>query len=67
MSIEPEMKACVRDPERVHQALAGWATPEGAIYSDAYFDRGGGLTAGDRGPGSCGAANGHRRRVGRRC
>ena len=46
MSIEAEMKASLRDPERVHEALAGWATPEVAIYSDAYFDRGGGLTAG---------------------
>jgi adenylate cyclase, class 2 len=38
----------VRDTERVYTTLAGWATPEVATYSDAYFDCGGELTGGDR-------------------
>lgn len=48
MSIEAEIKARVGDPERVRAVLAGWATPETATYSDAYFDRDGQFTGGDR-------------------
>jgi adenylate cyclase class 2 len=47
--IEAELKARVADPEALHAVLeAAAGAPERATYQDAYYDRGGSLTAGGR-------------------
>lgn len=38
MAVEAELKALVRDPERLHTALSRRAVSERSIYSDRYFD-----------------------------
>ena len=44
--IEAELKARVTDPEALHATLeAAGGEPERATYADAYYDRGGALTA----------------------
>lgn len=39
MSVEAELTAIVRDPDRVRAELAKRADPEHSVYSDIYFDR----------------------------
>jgi adenylate cyclase class 2 len=39
VSVEAEIKAKVRGPERLQAALAGRATGEKSVYADRYFDR----------------------------
>lgn len=39
MSVEVELTAIVRDPDRVRAELAKRAEPEYSVYSDTYFDR----------------------------
>jgi adenylate cyclase class 2 len=38
VAVEAELKALVRDPERIHAALSRRAMGERSIYSDRYFD-----------------------------
>jgi adenylate cyclase, class 2 len=38
VAIEAELKALVRDPERIHAVLSRRAVGERSIYSDRYFD-----------------------------
>ncbi len=39
MPIEAEIKACVREPERVWKLMGGRASAESSVYRDVYYDR----------------------------